>query len=85
MKLGSSLALIIIGAILSFAVADSLAGVDLTMIGYILIAAGLIGLVLTLVMNRPRGLNRVSEQRTLADPATGEAVTRTEVRDNGGL
>lgn len=85
MKIGSAIALIVLGAILSFAVADTLGGVDLTMIGYILMAAGVIGLIATMVLDRPRRLNRVSESRTLADPATGETVTRNEIRDNGGI
>lgn len=84
MKIGGSIAMIVIGAILAFAVADMFSGVDLTMIGYIFIAAGLIALVLTIAFDRPRGpkpLNRTSESRTLVDPASGETVRRTDVRE----
>jgi hypothetical protein len=85
MRIGSAIALIVLGAILSFAVADGIGGVDLTLIGYILMAAGALGLIASIIISRPRSLNRVSESRTLADPNTGETVHRTEVRDNGGV
>ena len=84
MKIGGSIAMIVIGAILAFAVADMFTGVDLTMIGYIFMAAGLIALLLTLIFDRPREpkpLNRVSESRTLTDPASGETIRRTDIRE----
>ncbi|MGJ9412411.1 DUF6458 family protein [Aeromicrobium sp. CF4.19] len=49
MQIGGSLFMIALGAILSFAVADAINGVDLTMVGYILMAVGALGLVLSLV------------------------------------
>lgn len=76
MKLGSAIALLVIGAILSFAVKDGISGVDLTLIGYILMAAGAVGLLLVLILSRPK--NHVSETHTVADPNTGEQVTRHE-------
>lgn len=51
MYFGGSIFLIAIGAILAFAVRDAIDGVDLIMIGYILMAAGALGIVLSLVMN----------------------------------
>lgn len=50
MNIGGSLALIALGAILAFAVADSIDGVALGTIGLILMAVGALGLVLSLVM-----------------------------------
>lgn len=82
MKIGSSIALIAIGAILAFAVADAVDFIDLTMIGYILIAAGVIGLIATLALTG-RSHKRVSESRTAVDPGTGEAVTTHSTVDNG--
>ncbi|MBC9705731.1 MAG: hypothetical protein H9W81_12340 [Enterococcus sp.] len=79
MKLGTTIALIVIGAVLSFAVTDSIAGVDLTMVGYICIAGGVLGMILVLLTDNRR---RVSETRTVADPATGESVTRNETKGN---
>ena len=51
MRIGSSIFLIAFGAILAFAVTDRINNVDLTMVGYILFAVGVLGLVVTLVMN----------------------------------
>ena len=54
MYFGGSIALIAIGAILSFAVQDSISGVDLPVVGYICMAAGALGIVLSLVANGRR-------------------------------
>jgi hypothetical protein len=54
MYFGGSIALIAIGAILSFAVQDRISGVDLVVVGYICMAAGLLGIVLSLVTNGQR-------------------------------
>lgn len=56
MYIGGSLFLLAIGAILSFAVQDSINGVDLVTTGYILMAVGVLGIVLSLLMTaRARG------------------------------
>lgn len=85
MRIGSSIGLIVLGAILAFAVAASVPGVDLTAIGYILIAAGVVGLIVSVVLYGPKSTHRVSESRTAVDPATGEAVTRHETRGDRGV
>jgi hypothetical protein len=55
MTIGGSLFLIAVGAILAFAVTDSVAGIDLPTVGWILMVVGVVGLVLGLVlMNRGR-------------------------------
>jgi uncharacterized membrane protein YfcA len=56
MTIGSSLFLIAVGAILKFAVADSVEGVDLSVIGLILMIVGAVGLALGLILmnRRPR-------------------------------
>lgn len=55
MGIGTSIFLLAIGAILSFAVTDSISGVDLTVIGYILMGAGALGLLISMmVLNRGR-------------------------------
>ncbi len=82
MRIGGSVFLLALGAILAFAVSDMIPNVDLTMVGYILMGAGAIGLVVSLFMAqsaRPAG--RVSETRTVSDPATGETVRRDESRE----
>ena len=50
MTIGSGLFLIAVGAILRYAVHDSLKGVDLATIGLILMIAGAVGLVIGLYM-----------------------------------
>ncbi|HYU60879.1 MAG TPA: DUF6458 family protein [Solirubrobacterales bacterium] len=45
MTIGSSVFLLALGAILRYAVADSIEGVDLSVVGLILMLAGAIGLV----------------------------------------
>ena len=54
MGIGGGIVLIVIGAILSFAVKDSVDGVDLELIGYICMGAGLLALIIALVMNSQR-------------------------------
>jgi len=58
MTIGASLFLIAIGAICAFAVTADFAGIDIQIVGYILLAIGVIGLVLGLVFlrrDRPPG------------------------------
>jgi len=84
MRIGSAIFLIALGAILAWAVAPGLIpNVDLTLIGYILMAVGVIGLVASLVIAAPGRSRRVSETRSVVDPNTGERITRNESRDNG--
>jgi hypothetical protein len=52
MGIGISVLLLAVGAILSFAVTDSLNDVDLTVVGYILMAAGLIGLAWSIYLTQ---------------------------------
>ena len=49
MQFGLGIFLIVVGAILTFAVRDSFSGVDLTMIGYICMGAGALALILGLI------------------------------------
>lgn len=50
MRIGASLFLIAVGAILKFAVTKRVSGVDLSTVGIVLIVVGIVGLVLTLIM-----------------------------------
>lgn len=54
MGIGVSIFLIAVGAILSFAVHAAVNGVDLTTVGYILMAVGVIGLIMALIINAQR-------------------------------
>ena len=48
MGIGGSIFLLALGAILAFAVHANISGIDVNIIGWILMAAGLVGLVITL-------------------------------------
>jgi hypothetical protein len=58
MYIGGSIVLLALGAILSFAIEDSINGIDLVVVGYILMAAGILGIVLSLVLNGQRNQRR---------------------------
>jgi len=75
MRIGSSVFLIALGAILTFAVEADIPYVSLDLVGYILMAAGLIGLIWALMaQNR----SRTTETRVVNDPNTGETIRRSE-------
>ena len=76
-RVGGPIVLAVIGLILALAVRGSIPGVDLTMVGWILFAAGLVWLVIEVLVNRPR--SRVTEVHESRAP--GEAVRREELRD----
>lgn len=51
MQIGTSLVLMAFGAILAFAVTDRINDIDLTMVGYILLAVGAVGLLVSLIIS----------------------------------
>ena len=53
-RIGAPIVIMVIGAILRWAVADAVSGVDLAMIGLIMLIAGAVWLVLELILGRPR-------------------------------
>jgi hypothetical protein len=61
MGFGASLAFIAIGAILAFATRFSISGIDLQMIGWILMGVGVVGMLVTFAYTRPRRRARVAE------------------------
>ncbi|MBC6463167.1 DUF6458 family protein [Actinomadura sp. HBU206391] len=66
MTIGVSIALIIIGAILAYAVNFSISGLDLDVVGFILMAGGIVGLIIGLVW-------MASARRRAVPPAVGPA------------
>lgn len=58
MYIGGSIFLLALGAILAFAVQDRLEGVELTTVGWILMAAGAIGIIVSLIINGQRSERR---------------------------
>lgn len=77
MKIGSSIGLMALGAILAFAVRDAIDGVDLTLVGYILIGAGLIGLIASMFLSRPRE-NRIANTSHSTVTPNGDRITHSE-------
>lgn len=84
MGIGVSVFLIAVGAILAFAVEVEVAGLELEVVGYILMAAGIIGLLLSLFLFGPRNRNTVQERRVYDDrPARGSVVEERRTYDDG--
>ena len=75
MRIGSSVFLIALGAILTFAVEADVPYISLDLVGYILMAAGVVGLIWALLASNR---SRTTETRVVNDPATGETVRRSE-------
>ncbi|RIV35572.1 DUF6458 family protein [Micromonospora radicis] len=74
MGIGTSIFLLAVGAILTFAVNASIGGLDLTVVGWILMAAGVVGLIMTqLVWGRRRQVVATTEEpaeyRRVEEPA----------------
>ncbi len=78
MRIGTSIFLLALGAVLAFAVNAEISFVSLDLVGYILMAAGVVGLIWALLASQR---NRSTETRTVRDAGTGETVTRSESRD----
>jgi hypothetical protein len=76
MRIGFSIFLLAVGAILTFAVNYTVVGVDINIVGWILMAAGVIGLVLTMVVLMPR------ERRVAAGEADPRFAPRSAAADS---
>jgi hypothetical protein len=67
--IGVSVFLLAVGGILAFGVSDRLSGVDLTVVGYVLMGAGAIGIVVALALANQRSRTvRTVERRDPYDP-----------------
>lgn len=67
MGIGVSIFLIAVGAILTFAVDATLSGVSIQTVGIILMIAGALGLIVTLMVFGPRRRAGVVEERVVDD------------------
>jgi hypothetical protein len=75
MGIGASIFLIAVGAILTFALELRIGVLNLDIVGWILMAAGVIGLMMTTLVWGPR-------RRAVVSRAPGEVVEeRTDVRE----
>ena len=80
MSIGLGIFLIAVGAILTFAVNVTVDWVDLDLIGYILMAAGLVVTIIGLAL-LTRKRRSVVTNRSGIDPATGARVETAERND----
>jgi hypothetical protein len=87
MGIGASLFLIALGAILTFALDVSISGLDLDVVGWILMVVGALGMVLTLTIwssrRRPAVTTAPTERRVIEetrDTAKGGAWTGPALR-----
>ena len=86
MGIGSSIFLLAVGAILTFAVHATVAGIDIRVVGIILVAAGAVGLVLTMIVLTPRRNRSTTATHTVDEspsPAVAQRVTDQEIRTDG--
>jgi len=58
MALSTSIVLVVIGAILAFAVDFTVSGIDIQVIGYILMVGGIVGAIISLLVAGPRRTTR---------------------------
>jgi Flp pilus assembly protein TadB len=77
MPIGGSLFLIAVGAILKFAVSDRVNGVNLGVVGIILMIVGGIGLIISVVWMSSRRRTEVIER----DPAGRRSTTYVQPND----
>lgn len=82
-RIGGPVALMVIGAILRFAIANAVPNVDLGMIGLILLVAGAIWLVLELILGRPRSTATAERTVVQRDGAGSDEVVDREIRRDG--
>lgn len=74
MGTGGGIFLLVVGAILAFAVRDSIEAIDLTVVGYICMAAGALALIISLVANSQKNNTthrEVIERRDTTPPPAG--------------
>jgi hypothetical protein len=76
MRLGTAIVLLALGAILTFALNVELSGINLDVVGWILMIAGALGIVLELAIWGPRQRRRVTTSDAYGPPAGGP-VQRT--------
>ena len=79
MYIGLGIVLIVLGAILAFALNVDIPGVGDDTLGYILMIAGVIAILLSFAMTRRRPAGVTTTRESHVDPATGSRVDRTDV------
>ena len=81
MGIGSGIFVFVVGAILAFAITVQIAWIDLRIVGYILMGAGLIVFVLSLIFTLRRR-RTTTTTRSGVDPATGASIEERRSRSD---
>lgn len=79
MGIGTGIFLFVVGAIVAFALNITVGWVDLDLVGYLLMGAGLVVFVISLIMVLRRR-STVSTTRSAVDPSGNERVTSQETK-----
>ena len=87
MYIGLGIFLIVVGAVLAFALNASVSGVDLHMIGWIFMGAGVLAILLSLLVTRraTTGGGYSARRVSHVDPATGTRVDEVDVDRERGI
>ena len=78
MRLGTGIVLLALGAILTFALNVDVSGIDLQVVGWILMVVGALGIVLELAVWGPRQRRVTRTTDAHADPAAPVRRSTTE-------
>ena len=82
MGIGTGIFLFVVGAILTFALNFEVTWINLDLVGYILMGAGVVVFVISLIFVLRRR-STVSTTRTGVDPSGTQRVTERETRGDG--
>ena len=82
MGIGGSIFLIALGAILAFAVNAHISGIDINVVGYVLMLAGLVGLLVTLWYWNSRRRSTVVSQSQSRPVVRGDGTYVNEYRES---
>ena len=78
MRLGTAIVLLALGAILTFAVEFDVSGIDIRVVGWILMLVGALGIVLELAVWGPRSRRRVTMTDAYEAPPAARRTTTDE-------
>ncbi|RFA09841.1 hypothetical protein B7R54_11960 [Subtercola boreus] len=81
MSLGFGIFLFAVGAILAFALDVTVSWIDLKTVGYILMGAGFVIVIIGIALIA-RKRSSTATTRSAVDPVSGEQITRSERRDD---
>ncbi len=84
MSIGAGIFMFVVGAILAFALNVEASWIDLQLVGYLLMAGGVVTVVIGLAFLFRRR-SAVATTRTVADPVAGERVTQRSASSDGPL